>query len=87
MFLHVLVAQWGPETPNHKSHRALDIPEPTAGDPIFCACLQVSVAQFRPEKNHRLQLDAYALARRDAEETVAALGVLRLTSLKPAHII
>jgi alpha-1,2-mannosyltransferase len=26
----------------------------------------VSVAQFRPEKNHRLQLEAYAMAREQA---------------------
>ena len=26
----------------------------------------ISVSQFRPEKNHRLQLEAYAAARRNA---------------------
>lgn len=29
----------------------------------------ISVAQFRPEKNHRLQLEAYAMARKKAAES------------------
>jgi alpha-1,2-mannosyltransferase len=40
----------------------------------------VSVAQFRPEKNHKLQLDAYALARRaaGADEAGRAVRVSRI---------
>jgi alpha-1,2-mannosyltransferase len=33
----------------------------------------VSVAQFRPEKNHRLQLEAYAMAREQAGTQVQVL--------------
>lgn len=41
----------------------------------------VSVAQFRPEKNHRLQLEAYAEARRRAGEDLAGQAV-RVSRLK-----
>jgi alpha-1,2-mannosyltransferase len=34
----------------------------------------VSVAQFRPEKNHRLQLEAYAMAREQAGEACSTLS-------------
>lgn len=41
----------------------------------------VSVAQFRPEKNHRLQLEAYALARKRAGNDLAGHAV-RVSRLK-----
>lgn len=42
----------------------------------------VSVAQFRPEKNHRLQLEAYAMAREQAGAAVCDIILANLARIE-----
>lgn len=47
----------------------------------------VSVAQFRPEKNHRLQLEAYAMAREEAGAQARLCLLVPVLLLKPAIVL